>query len=143
MIKKRIVLSFPQHLIDQPITYQLVKDYDLMVNILRAQITPRERGRLVMELSGKRKDLDAALGFLEELGIAVQPLAHDIRWHEERCIECTACTSICPTGALFVSRLEMSVSFDREKCIACELCIPGCPYGALEINLKDNGTEAA
>ncbi|MCE5243192.1 MAG: NIL domain-containing protein [Syntrophobacteraceae bacterium] len=133
MAIKRLVLSFPPHMIDQPITYQLVKKYDLMVNILRARITPNEEGRLVMEISGKKKNLDEGLAFLDDLGVRVEPLAHDIRWYEDRCIECTACTSICPTGALSVKRPEMRVTFKHEKCIACELCLPACPYKALEI----------
>jgi len=133
MAKKRLVLSFPPDLIDQPITYQLIKKYDLMVNILSARITPKEQGRLIMELSGKKKDLEAGLQFIEELGVTVQPIAQDVRWHEDRCIECTACTSVCPTGALSVSRPEMRVSFNHEKCIVCELCIPACPYKAMEI----------
>jgi L-aspartate semialdehyde sulfurtransferase ferredoxin len=133
MAVKRLVLSFPPHLVEQPITYQLVKKYDLMVNILRARITPNEEGRLVMELSGKKKNLEDGLRFLSDLGVRVEPLAQDVRWHEDRCIECTACTSICPTGALFVKRPEMRVSFNHEKCIACELCLPACPYKAMEI----------
>ena len=39
--------GYPQllpHLIDQPITYKLIKDYDLMINILRARITLKEQG---------------------------------------------------------------------------------------------------
>lgn len=133
MAKKRLVLSFPPELIDEPITYQLIKKYDLMVNILSARITPKEQGRLIMELSGKKKNLEAGLQFIEALGVTVQPIAQDVRWHEDRCIECTACTSICPTGALSVSRPEMRVLFNHEKCIVCELCIPACPYKAMEI----------
>lgn len=133
MAKKRLVLSFPPELIDEPITYQLIKKYDLMVNILSARITPKEQGRLIMELSGRKKNLEAGLQFIEALGVTVQPIAQDVRWHEDRCIECTACTSICPTGALSVSRPEMKVLFNHEKCIVCELCIPACPYKAMEI----------
>jgi L-aspartate semialdehyde sulfurtransferase ferredoxin len=133
MAKKRLILSFPPDLIDQPITYQLIKKHDLMVNILSARITSGEHGRLIVELSGKKKDLDAGLKFIEEIGVTVQPIAQDVRWHEDRCIECTACTSVCPTGALSVARPEMKVSFNHEKCIVCELCIPACPYKAMEI----------
>jgi hypothetical protein len=48
MATKRLVLNFPPHLIDQPVTYLLITQYQLKVNILRARITPRERGRLVL-----------------------------------------------------------------------------------------------
>jgi len=133
MATKRLVLNFPPHLIDQPVTYQLITKYGLQVNILRARITPREWGRLVVEFTGSKKSLDAGLRFATELGVDIKPLAQDVQWHEARCIECTACTSICPTGALSVARPEMDLSFDRDKCIACELCVPTCPYDAVEI----------
>ncbi len=133
MQKKRVVLSFPPHMIDQAVTYKLIKEYDLMINILRARITPREQGRLVLEITGKKPALDAGIEYLKEVGVEIQPLAQEIKWREERCTHCTACISICPTKALDVNRGEMSVSFKREKCIACELCIPVCPYRAIEI----------
>jgi len=133
MPTKRLVLHFPPNLIDQPVTYLLITKYNLRVNILRARITEREWGRLVMELSGSRDDLESGLKFLDELGVEVKPLAQNVLWHEDRCIECTACTSICPTGALATERPGMEVVFREDKCIACELCIPVCPYRAVEI----------
>lgn len=131
MINKRWLLIFSQNLVNQPITYQLVRKYDLMVNILRAKITPQEQGELMVEVSGTRKNLNSGIDFLSDLGVAVKPLAQQVEWMKERCIECTACTAMCTTGALSVKRPEMGVLFDREKCIACELCIPACPYGAI------------
>ena len=100
MQKKRVVLSFPPHLIDQAVTYRLIKDFDLMINILRARITPKEQGRLVMEITGKKQALDAGINYLKEVGVEIQPLAQDVKWHEDRCVHCTACVSICPTKAL-------------------------------------------
>ena len=133
MQKKRIVLNYPPRLVDQPVISKLVKDFDLEVNISRARITPREEGRLVLELTGKRSGLEAGFKYLSEIGVKVEPLAQDVKWHEDRCIHCTACVSTCPTNALDVDRKSMEVSFKRDKCIACELCIPACPYQAMEI----------
>jgi len=133
MQKKRVVFSYPSHLIDQPVISILVKDYDLTVNILRARITPKEEGRLVLEITGKRSGLEAGFKYLSEIGVEIQPLAQDVKWHEDRCTHCTACISICPTKALDVNRPQMEVFFKRDKCIACELCIPVCPYQAMEI----------
>ena len=133
MQKKRVVLNYPPRLVDQPIISKLVKDFDLEVNISRARITPREEGRLVLELTGKRSGLEAGFKYLSEIGVKVEPLAQDVKWHEDRCIHCTACISTCPTNALDVDRKSMEVSFKRDKCIACELCIPACPYQAMEI----------
>ena len=137
MTKKRLVLTFPPNLIDQPITYRLVKQFDLMVNILRAQITPQEQGKMTVEVSGSRKNFQIGMDFLAGLGVGVRPLAQEVKWIEDRCIECSACTAICPTGALSVKRPEMRVSFDKEKCIACGLCLPACPYGAVWTDRDD------
>ncbi|OGP77653.1 MAG: hypothetical protein A2V86_06545 [Deltaproteobacteria bacterium RBG_16_49_23] len=133
MQKKRVVFNYPSHLVDQPVISKLVKDYDLTVNILRARITPKEEGRLVLEIVGKRAGLEAGFQYLRNLGIETQPLAQDVKWHEDRCTHCTACISVCHPQALDVNRKTMEVSFNRDKCIACELCIPVCPYQAMEI----------
>jgi L-aspartate semialdehyde sulfurtransferase ferredoxin len=133
MHKKRVVLSFPPQMIDQAVTYRLIKDFDLMINIMRARITPKEQGRLVVEITGKKPALDAGINYLKEVGVEIQPLAQDVKWHEDRCVHCTACVSICPPKALELDRTSMEVSFKKDKCIACELCLPVCPYQAMEI----------
>jgi len=53
MVSKRIVLKFPHKLVDQPIVYRLVKDFDLEFNILKASVTPREEGLVVLEIWGR------------------------------------------------------------------------------------------
>ncbi len=133
MATQRLVLNFPPQLIDQPITYQLITEHNLKVNILRGRITPREWGRLVVEVSGSKKNLDAGLQYATDLGVEIKPLAQNVQWDEEKCIQCTACISICPTNALALEREEMLVSFHHDKCIACELCIPTCAYDAMQI----------
>lgn len=133
MQKKRVVLNYPPNVVEQPVISKLVKDFDLTVNILRAHVTPKEEGRLVLEITGKRKSMEAGLNYIKELGVDVQPLAQDVKWYEDRCTHCTACISICPPKALDVNRTTMEVSFKREKCIACGLCIQVCPYQAMEI----------
>ncbi len=133
MLKKRIVLTFPSSLVSQPITYHLVKDYDLKFNIMRGLVTPDEEGRLVLELSGNKNSLNEGVEYLKNQGINVESLAHDIKWHENKCTHCTACIPACPTQAMSVNRDTMEVSFDKEKCIACELCISICPFKALVI----------
>jgi L-aspartate semialdehyde sulfurtransferase ferredoxin len=133
MSKKKLVLNFPPHLIDQPIIYRLIAEKGLKVNILRARITPKEWGNMVVELNGDKARVETGLGFLRDLGVEVEQLADEVRWREERCIHCTACLAPCPTQALYVDRATMIVGFDQEKCIACELCLGVCPYRAVEI----------
>ena len=46
-VARRVVLHFPRSLVDQPIIYKLVRDFDLQFNILKASVTPNEEGLLV------------------------------------------------------------------------------------------------
>ncbi|MFH1046638.1 MAG: NIL domain-containing protein [Candidatus Omnitrophota bacterium] len=133
MTKKRLVLTFPTKLLDQPVTYHLIKDFDLMVNILRANVTPDEEGRLVIEITGEKPAVDKGMKYLSELGVKLQPVAQEIHWYEDKCDHCTACIPVCPTGALSLDRNSMYISFDNKKCIMCGLCIPVCPYRAMEM----------
>ena len=135
MKKKRIVLHFPHKLIDKPIAYHLVKDYDLVFNILQAKITPNEKGLMVLELSGCDKGYAQGIKFLQQQGIKVETLSKNVRRNDKRCTQCGVCVGVCPTGALYVNRENMEVIFDIEKCIACELCVPACPPRAMEVKL--------
>lgn len=132
-MKRTVVLTFPPTLIDEPVTYHLITDYDLEMNILRATVRPGEVGRLVLGLKGKKKDLDAAAEYLEKLGVSVDPVVQEMRFLQDKCHHCTACIPICPTGALSVDRETWQVSFDGTKCILCESCVPVCSYKAIAI----------
>ena len=134
MTTTKIVLRFPPDLTDQPVTYKLIKEYDLMVNILRGHITPKEEGMLVLELKGTKKQLDRGRDFLAKVGVETQRLSKDVKWLKDRCTHCTACISLCPTQALSVERDTMLVGFENDKCIACEMCVTVCPYSAMEVH---------
>lgn len=49
----------------------------------------------------------------------------------ELCIDCGACISLCPTGALhFTNNYELE--FTKEKCIGCLICLDSCPRNAIK-----------
>lgn len=133
MPSEKLVLTFPPRLVREPITYHLVKDHGLKVNIMRASISPDEAGHMVVEIEGTPEQIEGGRTYMEAAGVNWQPLSKDVRWLEERCVHCTACVSVCPSAALSVDRDTMLVSFDAEKCIACELCIHACMYKAMEM----------
>ena len=49
----------------------------------------------------------------------------------EKCIDCGACVSLCPTEALHMDEKEL-LEYSLEKCIGCLLCIDSCPRMAIE-----------
>ncbi|MBU1086635.1 MAG: 4Fe-4S binding protein [Candidatus Omnitrophica bacterium] len=133
--KKRVVLTFPQQLLDKPIIYQLIKDFDLIVNLLKVKITPKEEGVMVLDLEGDQLNLEKGLKHLKKIGIQIESLIEDIKWDEDKCTHCTECVTICPTQAFGLDRKIMKLEFDKNKCIACGLCLNVCPYGAIQIVL--------
>jgi len=112
---------------------RLAKEFNLEFNILKASVTPKEEGLLVVELSGSKEGFSKGEQFLAATGVKTQPLSRDVVPGEERCTHCGACIVICPSGALDIDRATMKVYFDDTKCIACEMCVPACPPGAMEI----------
>jgi ferredoxin len=134
LASKRIVLRFPPRLINRPIVSDLVKRCDLEFNILKAYVTQREEGLLVLEISGTSDACERGLNYLAEMGVSVQPLSQDIVRDDDRCTHCGVCVSVCPSEALVLDRETMMVLFDNEKCIACELCIKACPTRAMELH---------
>ena len=134
IVSKRIVLRFPPRLVDRPIVYRLVKDFDLEFNILKASVTPDEEGLMVVELSGEQQDYDKGIRYLTANGLRIQSLSQDVIRNEERCTHCGACITICPTHAFEVDPLTRQVAFYDEKCVACGLCIKSCPPRAMEVH---------
>jgi ferredoxin len=133
-ISKRIVLHFPRRMVDRPIVFRLIKDYNLEFNILKASVTPEEEGLMVIELKGKQEDYDKGIRYLLKTGVKIQSLSQDVIRNDERCTHCGACITICPTGAFELEPLTRRVNFYNEKCLACGLCIKACPPRAMELH---------
>jgi len=133
-VSRRIVLHFPQRVVDQPVVYHLAKDFNLSFNILKASVTPGKEGLLIMELSGDQEDYDKGIQYLTEAGVEIQPLSRDVVRNEARCTHCGACVALCPTGAFSLEPNTRRVLFDNSKCIVCELCIKACPPRAMELS---------
>ncbi len=128
----RLVLHIPAGLVTEPLIYRLVKDYDIVVNILKAQVVENDEGLMVLGLQGTSSALKAARKYLAGIGVRVQELRRDVHIIEARCTHCGACVGQCPTGALYVTE-EFEVKLDAAKCIACGHCAVACTFEAVEV----------
>ena len=133
MYSKILSLRFPKEIVDEPITVNLVRDFDLSFSILKATIYPRKEGLMVLELSGQRSNFKDGVRYLKGLGVKVENIGQDIKRDDDKCFQCGACTAVCPTGALNIKRPEMEVLFDKNRCSACELCVSACMARAMSV----------
>jgi len=70
----RVKLTFPEHLIRQPIIARLVREFDVMPNIRRANVEEHV-GWMVCELGGENKAVERAVDWLRDLGVQVDRLS--------------------------------------------------------------------
>ncbi|MGD8399954.1 MAG: NIL domain-containing protein [Bacillota bacterium] len=135
MPKKKIILTFPPQMTEQPLTYYLVKDFDLAINILQARVTPGEEGKMVVELSnGSMEKIDAGIAFLVQHGVVVDSVSKEIVLNEADCINCGSCTAVCRSEALTIAPPDWKLRFDKEKCIVCQMCVKACPMQIIKVS---------
>jgi hypothetical protein len=78
MSRMRVRLTFPPALIQQPIIYRLVKDFDIVINIRRADVK-EDYGWVALELEGKdEKVLERGVAWLKATGVQVDPIERDV-----------------------------------------------------------------
>jgi L-aspartate semialdehyde sulfurtransferase ferredoxin len=131
MITKKLLLYFEKSETDKPIVYHLVKDYNLIINIFRAKVTPDEYGYLVLDVTGDEKDLQRGIEYVQSFNVRVNESNRGLSWKEDRCTSCGNCLPHCPTKALhYDSTQARRVQFDSSLCIECLSCIKNCPFGA-------------
>lgn len=63
-------LTYPANLVSVPIINQLIRQFDITVNILKAQITP-EQGWIEVQLAGNPIIVEDAIAWLKTQGIEV------------------------------------------------------------------------
>jgi ABC-type methionine transport system ATPase subunit len=69
----RVKITFPEHLIKQPIIARLVREFDVMPNIRRANVEEHV-GWIVCELGGEDAAVERAIEWLHDLGVEVDRL---------------------------------------------------------------------
>ena len=69
----RVKLTFPEHLIRQPVIARLVREFDVMPNIRRANVE-ESLGWMVLEMGGEDDTVDRALEWLKDQGVEVDLL---------------------------------------------------------------------
>jgi ABC-type methionine transport system ATPase subunit len=73
----RLFVSFPEELVDRPLVYEIIKKFDVVPNIRRANVEGHS-GWLILEVNGEQSQLDEAIAYFEGLGCTVNRMEGDV-----------------------------------------------------------------
>jgi ABC-type methionine transport system ATPase subunit len=73
----RLFVSFPEELVDRPMIYEVVKRFDVVPNIRRANVE-QHSGWVILELNGAPEQLDGSIAYLEGVGCTVNTMEGDV-----------------------------------------------------------------
>jgi len=76
MVKRKVMLTFAEELIREPIIHNLGQEFNIVTNILRAEVT-EDRGWMVLELDGKDEDIEAGTAWVISKGVRVEPISDE------------------------------------------------------------------
>ena len=77
MARTRVQLTFPPSLIQEPIVYRLVKDFDIVINIRRADVKA-DCGWVILEMEAGEDTLARGVSWLKGKGVLVDPIESDV-----------------------------------------------------------------
>jgi ABC-type methionine transport system ATPase subunit len=69
----RVKLTFPEDLIRQPVIARMVREFDVLPNIRRANVEEHV-GWIICELDGDGEQVERAIAWLRGLGVQVDQL---------------------------------------------------------------------
>ena len=131
---KKYMLKFSTNNFQEPISYELVKRFNIVPNIMQAKVN-ESGGGLILDLRGEATDIEDAKAYMEGLGVLVKELEKHVDRDESRCIHCGACISVCPAKAFVLNKRTWHVKFKSDLCIACESCLTACSPRAMKMEL--------
>ena len=77
MVKRRVMLNFPEELVREPIIYNLGQQFKVVTNIRQAEVS-EDRGWIVLELEGEEEEIEQGIAWMTSKGVRVDPVAGDI-----------------------------------------------------------------
>ncbi len=77
MAKQRLRFTFTGELIKEPLIWKLGKQFDLVTNIRRADVT-EDRGWVILEMEGELEEIERGVQWVVEQGVRVDPVPGDL-----------------------------------------------------------------
>jgi len=71
MARRQVVFTFPPELIREPVIYNFGRDFGVVTNIQRADISG-DRGWVVLELEGEDEAIEEGIAWVTSKGVRVE-----------------------------------------------------------------------
>lgn len=76
-VKEKIYLTYPVHLIKEPLIYELGVQFALRTNIRGANVSDT-MGLVALEVEGLREEIDRGIAWLRDQGVTVEPIEKNV-----------------------------------------------------------------
>jgi ABC-type methionine transport system ATPase subunit len=73
----RLNLTFPSDRVNQPILADVIKKFDVVADIRRAEIAANVGGYIMLEMTGSEKQIDDSIAYMQSLGVGVGFIGSD------------------------------------------------------------------
>lgn len=128
-MKARLELKYSPAHVNKPILSKAILEARIPINILKATLTASE-GLMTVEMDADRETVARVIEILRSNGVEVKEIPRYVEIDAEKCIDCGACTGVCPTDALILDS-EKKLVVREEKCVLCGNCLKACPRNAV------------
>ena len=136
-MEKKVLLSFAPELTFRSFVNDIIKNYNININIIKADIEIAKGGKLLVTLEGDDEEVAAVEKFLTDNGVVISRMGSAITFNQSRCVACGSCTSSCPSGALTITAPDWTLNFNPDKCIMGKLCLKSCPMKLFSIEFAE------
>jgi L-aspartate semialdehyde sulfurtransferase ferredoxin len=72
MATERVKFTFPPDLVDTPVIYNMGKEFGVVTNIRRANMS-HDRGWVILEVVGTPEAVQKSLAWAKEQGVRIEP----------------------------------------------------------------------
>jgi L-aspartate semialdehyde sulfurtransferase ferredoxin len=76
-VREKVYLTYPAKLLKEPVIYQLGHKFHVVTNIRGANISA-EVGLVALEIDGPENEVGAAIQWLAEIGVKVEPIEKNV-----------------------------------------------------------------
>jgi ABC-type methionine transport system ATPase subunit len=76
-VRQKVYLTYPTKLLKEPVIYRLGHKFRVVTNIRGANISA-ETGLVALEIDGEASEVAAAIDWLREIGVRVEPIEKNV-----------------------------------------------------------------